>query len=242
MKDLGRGARGGSGRRLRSRAQGPQTKRDFAVEMLRSSIVEADFKPGQRLYLDQLAERLQMSETPVREALRQLEAEGLVYFLPHRGVLVAEISPDEARDLFAIREAMETLAVRLAIPKLTDDDLRDLQAMHRRLVAAAARDDLSGFRRMNREFHVFLYQAGGNRQLFEFLRILWAKIPADMLTVAPHLKEATVADHAALLAAVVDRDTERAELLMAAHIQNALNEFLAGMVSDHAEARPATRS
>ncbi len=172
-----------------------------------------------------------MSETPVREALRQLSAEGLVSFLPHRGVLVAEVSAGEARDLFAIRQSLETLAVRLAIPKLTDRDMRSLQALQRKLVAAAKRGDLASFQRLNREFHVFLYQRAGNHQLYEFLSILWAKIPADMLYVAPHLKEATVADHAALLAAIVDRDAERAERLMSEHIQHALVEFLGGMSS-----------
>jgi DNA-binding GntR family transcriptional regulator len=229
MKNSAAEQRGGGGLRLPSR--GPQTKRDFAVEVLRSSIVDADFKPGQRLYLDQLAERLQMSETPVREALRQLAAEGLVSFLPHRGVMVAEVSADEARDLFAIRQALETLAVRLAIPKLTSGDVRSLQALQRKLVSAAKRDDLAAFQRLNREFHVFLYERAGNQRLYEFLSILWAKIPADMLFVAPHLKEATVADHAALLAAIVDRDKERAERLMSDHIQHALVEFLDGMSS-----------
>jgi DNA-binding GntR family transcriptional regulator len=219
-----------------------QTKGEFALEVLRSSIIDADFQPGQRLHIEELADQLQMSETPIREALRQLQVEGLVSFLPHRGILVAETTPDEMRVVFLMRQALETLAVRLAAPRMTGEDLRRLQQIHRKLLKAGERNDVLEFRRFNREFHVTVYRLAGSDQLYEFLRILWARLPADLLLHSENLKEVAMRDHGAVLAALGSGKVEEAARLMSEHIENALGAAISGMAAAEAESQAAETS
>ncbi|MDG4864320.1 GntR family transcriptional regulator, partial [Streptomyces sp. T-3] len=109
--------------------------RDRAYETLRRRIIEAQLQPGQRLVERDLAAELEVSRIPLREALRRLEADGLVLLVPHRGALVAPFTPTDVRDLFDVRESLESLAARLAAERA---DAEGLERLRVRLDAARA--------------------------------------------------------------------------------------------------------
>src|SRR5262245_9077955 len=100
-----------------------RTKKDKVVESIREAVLSGELQPGERLEQDKLAERFSVSPTPVREALRQLEAEGIVDYNPHRGVRVAEVSLSDVREIYLIRGTLEALATRLAVSYLNSSHI-----------------------------------------------------------------------------------------------------------------------
>ena len=112
------------------------TKADDIALALEESIVSGEIPPGSTLRQEHLSEQFQVSRTPVREALRRLAALGLVTFEPNRGVRVRLLSRDEIREAFMVRAELESLATEIATPKMTDDDLAELERAERRFSAA----------------------------------------------------------------------------------------------------------
>ena len=105
------------------------TEVERAIRFLREAILQGDYQPGQRLPQKELSEQLDMSPTPIREALRLLEAQGLLERVPYKGAYVAEASPEESEEISVIRSALEGLATRMAVPNLTSDDVQALESL-----------------------------------------------------------------------------------------------------------------
>src|SRR5690348_4749364 len=114
------------------------TKTEIALQVLRERLRSGDLAPGARLRVEELANDLEMSPTPVREALRLLQADGLVDYRAHHGIVVSELTPEEIQDLFRLRTVLEPLAVELAVPRLGRADLARLERLHEQQVAAVA--------------------------------------------------------------------------------------------------------
>src|SRR5262245_32026138 len=106
-----------------------KSKKDIVVEVIREAILSGELEPGARLMKDDLTERLQVSSTPVREALRQLETEGILQSSPNRGVRVAEVDLRAVSEIYLIRADLEALATRQAAPNLRPAELRRLRAL-----------------------------------------------------------------------------------------------------------------
>jgi DNA-binding GntR family transcriptional regulator len=107
----------------------PRTVKDALVETLRDEIIRGDLVPGQYLRLEEIAARFDVSTMPVREALRDLEAEGLVTIFPHRGAIVTQLGADELQDIYDIRATLEEMATRLAVPFVTKATLAELTSL-----------------------------------------------------------------------------------------------------------------
>lgn len=105
------------------------TKKDWAVEALRKAIITGEYWPGQRVRQDEVAERLSISLTPVREAFSQLEVEGIITRAPHKGARVAQVSTERAREIYRIRSVLEGLAIELAVPNVPKSDLARLERL-----------------------------------------------------------------------------------------------------------------
>src|SRR4051812_22638778 len=135
-----------------------KTTPTLVAEALRNGILKGIIKAGQVLRQEDLAERLGVSRIPVREAFRQLEAEGLIKIYPHRGAVVSSLSALEVQELFEIRVPLETTALRLAIPNLT---ALDLQKAARILELADREPSGERWGELNWEFHAALYAAAG---------------------------------------------------------------------------------
>jgi DNA-binding GntR family transcriptional regulator len=131
---------------------------DVAVRDLRESILSGELQPGERLILAELAERTSTSSMPVREAVRRLEAEGLVEQIPHRGAQVTPVSVPDLEDLYRVRIPLETLAVRLAAARFSEDDYERLSRVLVEYREAYERGDDARGREMHAAFHLGLYE------------------------------------------------------------------------------------
>ncbi len=194
-----------------------QTKVNVALETLRESILEGALKPGERLLASDLAEGLEMSATPVREALRILEAEGLVTSIPHRGAVVRDLAAIEADTFYALRAPMESLATRLAVPRLTNADIKKLERVHDRMKAGLQHDDDERLTKSNATWHMLIYEACGSPYLMDLIRRLWMPFHWHGLWVDPR-RELSVQEHGQMMDAIRNRRADEAARLMQQHI------------------------
>lgn len=189
---------------------------DQAYDRFREELRRGALVPGQRVLETEIAERFGMSRTPVREAIRRLQSEGLVAQLPGRGLCVARYDHAEVDELYVMREALEGTAARLAAQNAGRPDIALLQ----RLVAEEAMLPVEALAEHNRRFHRALHQAAHNRYL---LRALSA-ISDALLLLGPTTLElpgraaAAREEHARIVAAIAARDAAAAEAAARAHI------------------------
>ncbi|MFC4455417.1 GntR family transcriptional regulator [Deinococcus sonorensis] len=150
----------------------PRTVKTSLVTLLRDEIVRGTFEPGERLRLEDLAQRFSVSTMPIREALGALEAEGLVTIQPHRGAQVTLFTPDEIRELYEVRAVLEQLATVKATPKLTDADLDALDALVAEMEHPEGHIDVVRFSENNMAFHGLIYDRAGMPHLAAQIRDL----------------------------------------------------------------------
>src|SRR6059036_1413158 len=136
-----------------------RTMAEYALEQLREAIILGEFPAGTPLRLDELARSLGMSISPIREAVRQLEALGLAKHVPHQGARVLDFDIEELRDLFQVRLALESLAVRRGAERFTEADAAAARAQLARFDDMAAAGDVRGTMRAHTDFHFTLYEA-----------------------------------------------------------------------------------
>jgi len=157
--------------RMRERPK-PQTFTQHVVDQLREMILCGDLEEGEQLRQDMLATALHVSRIPVREALRQLEAEGLVTFFPHRGAIVSELSLDDIREVFDARALLECDMLGRAIPKLTIEDFDRAEEVLVAFDDAFAKDDVRVWGQMNWRFHSILYAPAGRPRTMAMIQNL----------------------------------------------------------------------
>lgn len=190
-------------------------------ERLREDILAGELEPGTVLTEVALAKSLGVSRGPIREALGRLASEGLVTITPRRGAIIAGLTPEEFVEAYQVREALETLAIRLAVPRLTSQERESLHELHAEMVDHAKRGEVNAFFEANAAFHRTFTEASGNGRLQEMYRGLMdqmARYLARSLALRGTL-ERSVAEHSAILEAVDAGDAERAARLLADHIE-----------------------
>ncbi len=188
---------------------------------LRQQILEDQLPPGTELSEVALSRELAVSRGPIREAMGRLAAEGLVTVRPRRGAEVRSLTPQELIDAYQVREALEVMAVRLAVPKTTQSDLERLDELVDRMAEFARKDRVAEFFAANVAFHELLCQLSGNKKLQEVHHRLGGEISrfqARTLALRGSLSS-SVAEHRAILAAVRLGDADKACELTAAHVQ-----------------------
>lgn len=150
-----------------------RTMAEYALEQLRESIILGELPAGTPLRLDDLARRLGMSISPIREAVRQLESLGLAKHVPHQGARVLEFDIHELQDLFQVRLSLESLAVRRAAAHFTEAAEQTARAHLVRFDAAASAGDVRGTMRAHTDFHFTLYEASQLPWLVPLIRPVW---------------------------------------------------------------------
>ena len=150
-----------------------RTMAEYALEQLREAIILGELPAGTPLRLDELARSLGMSISPIREAVRQLEALGLAKHVPHQGAKVLDFDIDELRDLFEVRLALESLAVRRAAERFTEADATAARAQLDRLDELRGEDDVRQTMRAHTDFHFTLYEASQSSWLVSLIRPAW---------------------------------------------------------------------
>lgn len=197
------------------------TLREQVREYLREEILSNRLEPGTELNELALSRSLEVSRGPLREALGQLASEGLVKIIPRRGATVSELTAAEFVDAYQVREALETMAIRLAVGRIGPDQVERLKELHQTMVAQAERGEVTAFFETNAAFHQVLVDSSGNKRLRDMYRLLMGEMgryQARSLARRGGLGK-SVSEHSKILEAVVAGDAERAATLLADHIE-----------------------
>ena len=206
----------GTARQLDNRTLWEQVR-----DQLREDILAGRLEPGAELSEVALAREFGTSRGPLREALGRLASEGLVTITPRRGAVVTQLSRQEFIDAYQVREALETLAVRLAVPLMSDAEIAHLRELCELMDRAAREQEVRVFFDTNNSFHEALVRGSRNRKLHEVHRMLVGQMVPYLprsLELRGNLQQ-SVAEHQAILAAIEQRDAERAARLLAEHIE-----------------------
>jgi DNA-binding GntR family transcriptional regulator len=215
---LGAPANGSERLPLAAVSVAPRTSASRMVaDALREAIVNGTLAPGAPLRQDAVARHFSVSAIPVREALRQLESEGWAKVEMHKGATVAPLSADEAREIYEIRAALESLAIACAIPAHTEATLRDAQALYD---AARSEPDSSLYVSRNEAFHMSLYAPAKRPQLTELIATLHRRGERYLRVKLglPEHKAVSDREHAALMRAVRRGDVATAQKLLTEHL------------------------
>lgn len=199
---------------------------ELIANALRQAIMHGIFEEGQSLRQDEIASKFGVSRIPVREALRQLEAEGLVTFHPNRGATVTTLSPTEVQEIFEIRAALETTALKLAIPHLTDTELHQADQI---LAATHQATEVAQWSALNWEFHETLYAPAQRPRLLTLIKTLHTngdRYVRLQLAKTDYL-ESSQREHQQILEACQHHHTDTAIALLQQHITTAGDRLVA---------------
>jgi DNA-binding GntR family transcriptional regulator len=202
-----------------------KTLRDWVFECLRTSIVSGDLAPGQRIVEADLAKQLEVSKSPVREAILQLKQDGLVIDAPKgRGVVVAPLKPNDVREIYAVREALEGIAVRTLAENPRPDRVAAMTAIVDRMRQAVADGNLQRQFDLDVDFHTALCAATGNRRLYDLFSGLRPDIQRIFLFAVnamplegPDAAAQALREHEEIIAAIAAGDATRAAESLATH-------------------------
>ena len=196
--------------------------RDVVFQTLREAILKGDLRPGERLMELQLAAKLGVSRTPIREAIRMLEQEGLAVTIPRKGAEVARMTEKDMEDVLQIREALDDLAVQVACDKITQEQLERLMATMKNFELAVQAGDLSKIVAYDVEFHDVIYEATDNPKLVILLSNLREQIYRYRVE---YLKEKEnypmlIVEHEEIVQELKQKNKERVADAMRNHIRN----------------------
>ncbi|MFA5536537.1 MAG: GntR family transcriptional regulator [Bacillota bacterium] len=206
--------------------------REVVFETMREAIIKGSLAPGERLMEVQLAEELGVSRTPVREAIRKLELEGLVAMIPRKGAYVADYSIKDITEVFEIRAALESFAAGLACERATEQELDELRILADRVWEMAKNNDLKNIIQVDTDFHERIYQSSRNSRLIQMLSNLREQIHRFRSTslASPGRLQDTLEEHKGLVEAIVERNMPLAQRLALEHVENAEDIFLESII------------
>jgi DNA-binding GntR family transcriptional regulator len=196
--------------------------REVIFNTLREAIIVGELKPGERLMEVQLAEKMGVSRTPVREAIRKLELEGLVEMLPRKGARVADLSIKDIMDVLEVRATLDGLASALSAERITPDEIRELKHHHAQFISYVEKENLQGSIKKDVEFHDIIYRSSRNDKLIQIsnnlreqvqrFRVIYIK---DYSSTKELIKE-----HADICDAIINKDSATARERAQRHIKN----------------------
>ena len=186
--------------------------RDVVFNTLRQAILTGELKPGERLMEIHLANKLGVSRTPIREAIRKLELEGLVTMIPRRGAEVAQITEKSMNDVLEVRRAMDALCVELACDRITPEELQDLKKA----------DDIKQIAQADVALHDIIVQATGNQRLIQLVNNLSEQMYRYRFEYIKDFSqhERLVEEHKVIYESIVKKDKETASNMAKVHIDN----------------------
>jgi DNA-binding GntR family transcriptional regulator len=208
---------------------------DAVYQSLRQAILDSSIPPSERLNVEELAQKLGVSLTPVRHAVQQLATEGLLEIKPRSGTFVTQLSAQNVEETLEIRRALECLAAETVVDKITHQDLRRLRELLKSLRKPVRSDrDRAGHDQDNSEFHCILIRASGNQRLAEIYETLnthlkIARIHAPREDWLSRLDEEQ-AEHEEIVDALERRDADAAKQALTKHIRRAKDVLVAGIV------------
>lgn len=194
------------------------TKKRYVADWLREMVVSGDLPAGQRLRQRELAQRLGVSPTPVREAMHQLEIEGYLENIPHVGVQVVEVASEHREEVARLRKLLEGQLSRIAADRITADQAHELKALQQAFEDAVERSDARTARRTNYQLHRFIWSVTGQTVTQQIVQGLWARVPWRSLDDVAERGGQSAAEHANLVSAILSRDPDAAQQATERHI------------------------
>lgn len=197
-------------------------------EELKISILQEDYPQGAKLTEQVICDKYGVSRTPVREAFKQLETEGLIEIIPNRGAFTTGFSKGDLRDLYTLREVYEVQAVRWAVERIYDDEFDALEESYEFMEFYTARKDTRRMKEINTNFHTIIYEAAHNRILAQVLNSFQVYMKHS-IHVRPYEKEylyEVFKEHKAIFDSFVKKNPNAAEKAMRAHIKNSMARTL----------------
>lgn len=196
--------------------------RDVVFNTLREAILRGDIVAGERLMELQLAAKLGVSRTPIREAIRMLEQEGLAITIPRKGAIVAGMTEKDMQDVLEIREALEELSVQVACDKITDEEIEKLQKNMKNFEHSLKSGDLKKMAQADVEFHDVIYQATDNPKLINMLNNLREQMYRYRVEYLknPENHEQLLKEHEAIYKGIVEKDKQAVTNMIRKHISN----------------------
>ena len=194
---------------------------------LKQMITNYRFKPGERINVEQITKELGVSRTPIWEAIRRLEHEGLVFNSPNKGVFMYTLNPDEAIDLIAVRETLETMAAKLAAERMDEKTLAKLDKAIEKQKQILENKDMLAYSQADTDFHALIYATTGNVFLCEVLDNIFSKLRPVAMHVGDFIKH-FYEDHIAILNALKTHDPKIVQEQFRRHSQNIMNIIRSG--------------
>ncbi|HYE81633.1 MAG TPA: GntR family transcriptional regulator [Clostridia bacterium] len=190
-----------------------------AYDYLYDAIITNVIQPGQPIIEQEISSTLGTSRTPVREALKQLESEGLVRHIPGRGTFVSEVTTQDVEEIFTLRSMLEILALQSAWKKISD---KELEEASQHLVSLDSNCSADEFYKSDRMIHDLIVRNGGNRRLDSFLKNINAQIERIRIisSLTPQRLGKSKEEHLEIISALKERNLEKTEELLRAHINN----------------------
>jgi DNA-binding GntR family transcriptional regulator len=192
--------------------------------VLKEMIADHRFQPGARLNIESIARELEVSRTPVWEAVRRLEQEGLVEDIHNRGVFMSSLTAEKALDLYAVREVLEGMSARLAATRIDESSLQKMAECLQEQRKVVEKGDILAYSKLDFEFHAIVYDACGNEWLKELLETIKNKMRPLTLHMQPNFLQ-LIDHHTELLRALRGRDPEKAELEFRRHNQYMMDQI-----------------
>ncbi|MBK6405463.1 MAG: GntR family transcriptional regulator [Holophagales bacterium] len=208
----------------------PKLLRQWVTERIRADILEGRLRAGEWLRQEQLAQRYEVSQMPVREALKQLISEGLVRHEVRRGARVVSVTRQDVADLYACRALVEGMAARSAAVNVTDEQLVEMRKVLGLMKSHLGSAHIAEYRELNRRFHSIISEAAPDRSFLShtlsqiwsaFPSMLWSNVATTAKAPLPGRGPHDVSEHEAILIALEKRDADAAEKAVRAHIEEA---------------------
>jgi len=209
--------------------------KDEAHQCIKTLILSGGLDSGDMLDIEWLVSELGVSRTPIREALLRLEQEGLVETIPYKGTFVLDVSEKDVEEIYQVRETLESLAVRLAMPVIPDEELKGMQALLASVGEEMERGDFERYFQSDTDFHALIVRHCGNKLLQQVLGTLTDRISFlrafSRTRASHHQMRQSFQEHCLILDALMERDVAKIERLMAEHIRNS-GKRIADLVRD----------
>ncbi len=206
--------------------------RSRVFSQIENDIINGKYKPGESLTEMRLSEEMKVSRTPIREALRQLELEGMVQSIPNKGVVVVGIAWRDIEDMYKIKVRIEGLAARLAAEKITPQELKDLEDTLDLIGHYTGKNDIHNLLLLDGKFHDIIFQASKNRPLMYMLRTFhnYLKRARNESLTIPGRSQKMYEEHKSIFEAIKNKDANMAERAYIKHIRGTMNNLKKTMV------------
>jgi DNA-binding GntR family transcriptional regulator len=219
-----------------------RTKEEQVADYLREGIISGRLPRGARLKQSEIAQELKISITPVREALKLLEAEGYLSSDSYRGATVAPFDVDSSREILKLRITLETQLVEGAVRNITADQIAELRQLAAQFEEAARADDSTAARGINYRFHRRFYDFAQLPKTLHFVQVLWAQYPFDVINRISGRAVRAAEEHHELLKTVIEGDAAGAMLTMRRHIEAGWNELRSTLPPRNSESAARSKS